>query len=219
MKIIVVGCGRLGAELSYRLFRQGHEVTVVDEAAAAFNNLPADFRGRTIEGDALNQDVIHRAGFKHADALATVTNSDALNVVVAHVARSIFGLGIVVVRNYDPVCRPLIEAFGMQVVSSTSWGAQRMEEILYHVDVRAVFSAGNGEVEIYEVIVPKVWDGKPLIEFLDCDRCLAISLSRAGRAFLPQGDTKLIDGDLVYLSATLDGIQSLRRRLDLNKEA
>jgi trk system potassium uptake protein TrkA len=219
MKIIVVGCGRLGAELSYRLFRQGHEVTVVDDTAAAFNNLPADFRGRTIEGDALNQDVIHRAGFQHANALATVTNSDALNVVVAHVARSVFGLEIVVVRNYDPICRPLIEAFGMDVVSSTSWGAQRMEDILYHVDVRAVFSAGNGEVEIYEVIIPKTWDGKTLAEFLDCDRCLAISLSRAGRASLPQGDTKLVNGDVIYLSATLDGIQSLRRRLHLGEEA
>lgn len=213
MKVIVVGCGRLGAELSYRLYRQGHDVTVVDNSAGAFNNLPADFHGRTIEGEALNQDVFHRAGFSHADALATVTNSDALNVVVAHVARSIYGIKIIAVRNYDPVCRPLIETFGMQVVSSTSWGAQRMEEIIYHVDVRAVFSAGNGEVEIYEVIIPGGWKGKTLAEFIDCDKCLPISLSRAGRAFLPDDETRLNDGDVVYLSATLDGIQALRRRL------
>ncbi len=219
MKIIVVGCGRLGADLSYRLYGQGHEVTIVDQAASAFNNLPADFRGRTVEGDALNQDVIHRAGFKNADALAAVTNSDALNVVIGHVARTIFGIKVIVIRNYDPVCRPVIELFGMQVVSSTSWGAQRIEELLYHVDVRAVFSAGNGEVEIYEVILPQAWEGKTLKEFIDCDRCLAISVSRAGRAFLPDEGTALLEGDLVYLSATLDGIQSLRRRINLVKEA
>ena len=109
MKIIVVGCGRLGADLSYRLYGQGHEVTIVDQAASAFNNLPADFRGRTVEGDALNQDVIHRAGFKNADALAAVTNSDALNVVIGHVARTIFGIKVIVIRNYDLVCRPVIE--------------------------------------------------------------------------------------------------------------
>lgn len=219
MKIIVVGCGRLGADLSYRLYGQGHEVTIVDQAASAFNNLPADFRGRTVEGDALNQDVIHRAGFKNADALAAVTNSDALNVVIGHVARTIFGIKVIVIRNYDLVCRPVIELFGMQVVSSTSWGAQRIEELLYHVDVRAVFSAGNGEVEIYEVILPQAWEGKTLKEFIDCDRCLAISVSRAGRAFLPDEGTALLEGDLVYLSATLDGIQSLRRRINLVKEA
>ena len=104
-------------------------------------------------------------------------------------------------------------------MSSTSWGAQRIEELLYHVDVRAVFSAGNGEVEIYEVILPQAWEGKTLKEFIDCDRCLAISVSRAGRAFLPDEGTALLEGDLVYLSATLDGIQSLRRRINLVKEA
>jgi len=94
-----------------------------------------------------------------------------------------------------------------------------MEELLYHVDVRAVFSAGNGEVEIYEVILPQGWGGKTLKEFIDCDRCLAISISRAGRAFLPDLETTLLAGDLIYLSATVDGIQSLRRRISFVKEA
>jgi branched-chain amino acid aminotransferase len=70
MKVIVVGCGRFGSELAYRLYKSGHEVAIVDAIPEAFNILPVDFRGRLIEGDALNQDVLHRAGIEHADALA-----------------------------------------------------------------------------------------------------------------------------------------------------
>jgi trk system potassium uptake protein TrkA len=90
MKIIVVGCGRVGSELAYRLNLKGHNVTVIDQVDAAFDNLPPDFRGRTVEGEVLNQDVLRRAGIEHADGVATVTNSDALNAVVAHVARTVY---------------------------------------------------------------------------------------------------------------------------------
>ena len=68
MKVIVVGCGRFGSELAYRLYKSGHEVAIVDAIPEAFNILPVDFRGRLIEGDALNQDVLHRAGIEHAKA-------------------------------------------------------------------------------------------------------------------------------------------------------
>ena len=84
MNIIVVGCGRVGAELAYRLYKNDHRVTVVDYTETAFHNLPHDFRGRTIVGEALNQNVLLRAGIEHADALAVVTNSDTVNAVVAH---------------------------------------------------------------------------------------------------------------------------------------
>ncbi len=62
MKVIVIGCGRLGAELAYNLFKRGHDVSVIDNVPASFNNLPADFQGRLNEGEALSQDVLHRAG-------------------------------------------------------------------------------------------------------------------------------------------------------------
>ncbi len=154
MKIIIVGCGRFGSELAYRLSKLGHEVAVIDNTPAAFHNLPSDFLGRTIEGDALSQDVLFRAGIKHADALAAVTNSDVLNAVIARVAQTVFGLNNVVVRNFDPADRLLFEAFSAQVISSTSWGAQRIEELICQPEIKTVLSAGNGEIGIYELRVP-----------------------------------------------------------------
>jgi trk system potassium uptake protein TrkA len=213
MEIIVVGCGRVGAELALRLFRKGHTVAVVDEVLASFHNLHPDFRGRTIEGEALNQGVLQRAGIESADGFAAVTSSDALNVAAAHLARSIYNVPNVVARNYDPGRRALYEAFDLQVVSSSSWGAQRIEELLYHREMRTVFSAGNGEVEIYEFTVPEKWAGQILGALLPARDCLPAALTRAGKALLPQEDVVLQPGDVVLVSATMQGIEELRSQL------
>jgi trk system potassium uptake protein TrkA len=213
MNFIVVGCGRLGAELAYRLYQRSHQVVVVDQTIASFNNLHPDFAGRTVEGEALNQDVLHRAGIKTAEGLAAVTNSDTMNVVVAHIARSAYNLTNIVSRNYDPRWRALHEAFNLQVVSSTSWGAQRIEELLYTTYGHTVFSAGNGEVEIYEFEVPPPWEGLQLGQLITGVEGTLVALTRAGRAYIPLPETRLLVGDVINISATLEGIEEVRSRL------
>jgi len=215
MNVIILGCGRLGAELAYRLYQKGYHVSIIDLLPEAFDNLHPDFRGRTITGEGLSQDVLHRAGEEEADGLAAVTNSDTFNAVAAHVALSVYHVPRAVVRNYDPRWRSLHEAFGLQVISSTSWGAQRFEEMLHHNDVRTVFSAGNGEVEIYEIVIPAAWHGRRLGELLAQDACRAVALTRAGRATLPLAEISLEAGDMIHLSATDAGIEALYERLKL----
>ncbi len=217
MKVVVVGCGRLGAELATRLFQRGNEVSVIDTSEAAFSKLPANFEGRLNEGDAINRDVLHRAGVERADAVAAVTDSDVLNAVVGHLARSYYNVPNVVVRNHDPRYRPILEVFGLQVVSALSWGAQRVEEMIYNADIRAVFSAGNGEVEIYEVSIPEEWSGHTVGEFADAGGVTPVSLTRAGRATLPSPNMVMETGDVVHVSATLEGVEALRKRMGLPK--
>ena len=213
MKIIVVGCGRIGAELAYNLYKNGHKVSVVDENAGSFNNLPPDFEGKTQEGDAMTQDVLLRAGIENADALAAVTNNDALNAVVCHLAKTEFAIPNIVARNYDPHLRPIFEAFNIQVISSTSWGAQRIEELLIDAEGRTVFSAGNGEVEIYEIIIPQAWHGKKVRELVSCSECKWLAITRAGSAFLPEDDSVLESGDILTVAATFNGITLTRENL------
>lgn len=218
MEFIIVGCGRVGAELAIRLFQKGHRVTVIDNTALAFQNLDPEFRGRTIEGEALNQDVLHRAGIEHVDGLAAVTNSDSLNAVVGHVAHTIYDIPNVIVRNYEPRWRSLYEAFDLQVVSSSSWGAQRVEELILNQATRTVFSAGNGEVEIYEVNLPDSWVGRRLKELIPDSDVIATALSRAGRAVLPTPETEFEEADILLVSATFAGIEEVRRRLHVAQE-
>lgn len=213
MQIIVVGCGRVGAELAYRLFRRGHQVTVVDQVGVAFEKLHPEYRGRTVEGAVLSREVLHRCGIEEADGLAAVTNSDSVNAVLAHVARTVYRVSNVVVRNYDPRSLPIHEAFGLQVISSTRWGAQRLEELLHHGAPRSVFSAGNGEVQVYEIVVPEEWRGRRLHDLLPEGTSALVALTRGGKATLPSRRIEFELGDVLHLSATRKGIEELRRRL------
>ncbi len=219
MNVIVVGCGRLGSELASRLFHEGHQVTVVDNVEQSFERLKPEFRGRTVTGEVLSKEVLERAGIENAEGLAAVTNSDTLNAVVAHTARTTYKVPHVVVRNYDPNLRPVLEAFGFQIVSSTAWGAQRIEEMLGSAAVHTVFSAGNGEVEIYELVVPQNWNECALGKLFDkSGQYLPVALTHAGRSTLPNADTILATGDLLAVSATAEGIAALRACL-AGKEA
>lgn len=220
MNFIVVGCGRVGAELCYHLFKSGHQVVVVDSRRDSFNRLHPDFRGRTLEGEGLAESVLERAGIHEADGLAAVTNSDTLNAVVAHTARTFYNVPNVVARNYDPNLRVVIEAFGLQTVGSTYWGAHRVEELLINPSQKMVYSAGNGEVEVYEVLIPEEWNGKTLGELMEpIKECYPVALSRAGRASLPEAGTKLQTGDLLNVSSTFEGIGALTERLSNKAEA
>ena len=220
MKFVIVGCGRVGAELALRLYKSGHQVVVVDQSEAAFHRIDPEFRGRTVHGEALRKDVLDRAGVAEADGLAAVTNSDTLNAVVAHAARDVYHVPMVVCRNYDPRLRGMLETFGIQIVGSTAWGAQRTEEMLTGVSTKAVFSAGNGEVEVYELSVPEAWQRRRWGDMCNgLQGFLPVALSRAGRAILPTLDTVLESGDLINVSATFDGIKALRARLGLEAEA
>ena len=218
MNVIVVGCGRVGAELAYRLYQKGSQVVVLDIEPAAFSNLPPDFRGRTVEGEGLSEDVLHRAEIERADGLAAVTNSDPVNAVVAHVAHTVYQVPKVVVRNYDSRWESLHEIFGLPVVSSTVWGAQRIEELLHHGDTRLVFSAGNGEVSLYEFIVPASAHGRTLQEVFPEDQCRVMAVTRDGRAMLPSDTFRFEDDDIIHLSATPASLAALRTRLNLPQE-
>ena len=186
----------------------------------SFNRLHPDFRGRTLEGEGLAEGVLERAGIHEADGLAAVTNSDTLNAVVAHTARTLYDVPNVVARNYDPNLRSIIEAFGLHTVGSTYWGAQRVEELLINPSQRAVYSAGNGEIEVYEMNIPEEWAGKTVSELLaPIKDCYPVALARAGRSMLPDGDIRLQADDLLSVSSTFEGIGKLTARLAGKAEA
>jgi trk system potassium uptake protein len=219
MRVIVVGCGRLGAELAHRLFQRGHDVTIIDQVDAAFDNLHPLFRGRTLEGEVLNQDVLHRAGIERADALAVVTNSDTLNAVVAHVARTVYHVPHVVARNFNPRWRPVHEAFGLQAVSSTTWGAQRIEEMLYETEVRPVWSSGDGMVDLYEFVVPESFQGRLLRDVFPEVPYVVVAFTRAGQPIPLPHETPLEAGDVIYLSPATESRETLRRWLTKQQRA
>jgi len=220
MNFFVVGCGRVGSELAFRLYKNGHTVVVIDRNREALNGLSPEFRGRIIEGDVLAEKMLERAGITEADGIALVTNSDTLNAVVGHMAYTIYKVPIVIARNYDPTMLSVLKAFSLNVVSSTNWGAKRIQEMLLDPAFRTVFSAGNGEVELYEMLIPPAWDGTAVGDLLrDNPDCLPVALTRAGHALLPDAKTILQTRDVLNVSATFAGIKVLRAQLEKGTEA
>jgi trk system potassium uptake protein TrkA len=212
MKVIVVGCGRVGAELALSL-QQDHRVTVIDPDPRSFDRLGLRFSGRTVQGEGLDRNALIRAGIESADALAAVTDSDNVNVIVARVAHEIFHIPHVVTRVYNPRRLPIYERLNLQTVASSSWGAQRIEQLLVHPCLQSVVSAGNGEVQIYEVKIPAEWAGRKVIDLLPAECAIPVSLIRDNKASLPHPDLLLEPEDVLQVSATAEGVKLLRERI------
>ncbi|MBI5193052.1 MAG: TrkA family potassium uptake protein [Nitrospirae bacterium] len=209
-KIIIVGCGRVGVELTLSLYNQGHTVSVVDVNPRAFDRLGPQFRGRTVQGECIDQDVLKRAGIETADALAAVTSSDSVNLICARIARDFFHIKHVVARVYNPVRMPIYEKLGLQTVASSSWGARRMEQLILQTELQGISAIGHGEVQIYEIIVPESWNGHKVSELIPAGSALPVSIVRGGRASLPGPETIIQTHDLLQVSATTEGAVALR---------
>lgn len=123
MKIVIVGCGRVGAALARRMVAEGHGVTVVDLNKNAFTRLGEDFTGHMLVGNGLEEGTLVRAGLDTADAFASVTNGDNRNLMMAQVAREIFSVKRVITRLYDPIRAEVFRELGLETFCTTTIGA------------------------------------------------------------------------------------------------
>lgn len=130
MKVVILGCGRVGAYLARRLQEEDHQVTIIDQNSAAFNRLGPGFAGETVVGTGIDEDVLRRAGIEQADAFVAVTNWDNTNVMAAQVAKEIFGVRRVICRIYDHLREEIYRDLGVETVCPTLMSANRIQEIL-----------------------------------------------------------------------------------------
>lgn len=130
MKVIILGCGRVGATLASTMDREGHQVSVIDASNDSFRRLDSSFNGETILGNGVDEDVLIKAGIKEADAFAAVTNGDNRNIMASQIAKEIFGVKKVVCRIYDPMRQSTYNELGLETICPTVVGAQMISESL-----------------------------------------------------------------------------------------
>lgn len=215
MKIIIVGCGRVGVELALAL-HQNHLVSVIDRNSKSFDKLGLHFSGRTVQGHGMDRTSLERAGIETADALAAVTSSDNVNAIVTRIARDIYHVNRVVARIYNPRRAPIYEKLNLQTVSSSSWGAHRIEQLLVHPGMQSVSSAGNGEVQVYELTVPSEWNGRKISDLVPMMYAIPVALARNGKGILPSAEITLESQDILQVSSTPEGVKILRERIHEN---
>ncbi|CAN5737392.1 hypothetical protein BH23CHL7_BH23CHL7_03390 [soil metagenome] len=119
MRVIIVGCGRVGAGLAERMAREGHQVTILDLESSAFNRLEPDFPGQALRGDGTDEDVLRRAGTDGADLFLSLTEGDNRNVLAAQLASETFGVKQVVAKVNDPVRAQAYTDLGLATICRT----------------------------------------------------------------------------------------------------
>jgi len=130
MKVVIMGCGRVGAKLADLLDGDGHQVTILDTDDYSFRRLPATFNGTALLGDGTDEEVLKRAGIEEADAFVAVTQEDNRNVMAVQIAKHIFNVPRIVCRIYDPLRRELYNTLGIEAFSPTTIFAQMLKEKL-----------------------------------------------------------------------------------------
>lgn len=119
MKIVIVGCGRVGASLAHAYNVAGHEVVILDITTRAFDRLPATFSGQAIRGDGTDEDVLRRAGTATADVFLALTEGDNRNVMAAQLAAEALGVDKVIAKINDPVRATAYAELGIATLCRT----------------------------------------------------------------------------------------------------
>src|SRR3954470_4735779 len=126
MHVVIMGCGRVGSELTLQLGKAGHDVVIIDKNPRAFDRLPPGFDARTIVGLGFDRDVLEEAGIKEADAFVAVSNGDNSNIVSARVALEHYHVPNVIARIYDPQRAEMYQRLNTPTVATTTWGVKQI---------------------------------------------------------------------------------------------
>ena len=123
MRVVILGCGRVGSTLALMLDSEGHEVAIIDRDSAAFRRLGEGFGGQAIAGIGISADVLREAGIEHASAFLAVTNGDNTNIMAAQIAKVLFRVPRVMARIYDPLRAEIYREVGIETLCITTLGA------------------------------------------------------------------------------------------------
>lgn len=218
MNIIIVGCGRNGAGLALALSKAGHAITVIDSNEATFSKLGCDFRGKVIEGIGFDKDILMQADIERSDALGAFTSSDESNAVIARIAREVYHVPKVVARLYDRDKAEIYKHLGIQTLSSTTWGIQRAADLLTYTPLDAVFSFGNGDVELVKIEVPSIIAGRTVNDLNILGDIRVVAIERANKTLLPSTGTVFQRGDIIYIAVAISATGQLKKMLGLSNE-
>jgi trk system potassium uptake protein TrkA len=215
MKIVIVGCGRVGSMLANMLSSEGHEISIIDKNPLSFARLGKSFKGDAIEGSGFDKKILEKAGIERSDAFASVTNGDNTNIVSALVAKRKYRVPIVITRIYDPARAEIYRRLGLTTISSTTWGATTIKDMILHPGLLEKITLGSGEAKIIEVTALHQLIGHSIAELSIPSEISVIAIIRAGKAFIPTAGTRLEEGDILYIVVLSSASPKLKKMLEV----
>ncbi|MFI8536545.1 potassium channel family protein [Streptomyces aquilus] len=214
MRVIVVGCGRVGSALAAQLAGEDHDVRIIDRNPKTRRLLPADFSGQVLHGNGFSRTLLESAGIELADAFVAVTSGDNSNIVSARTAKETYRVPIVLARIYDPRRADIYRGLGIPTITSVRWTVHQLHQLLLHRHLTPELDFGNGETLLLRSRLPAYLTGRHLGELEVDGEIRIVEVTRGGRSFLPTHHTPAEVDDLVTFAVAADALGRLRGFLD-----
>ncbi len=205
LTIVVLGCGRVGAQIATDAASDGHAVSVVDRDQASFARLPAGFAGRTCVGDGIDRTALEAAGVAGCDALAAVMYGDNSNIVAARIAKETYAVPSVVARIKDPGRAEVYQRLGIPTVAPVTWATNQVLRRLYADGAAVDWTHPSGATQLIEHELPLQWAGHLLDPLMaPADGYRLIMLTRGGRPRFASPGLSGQEGDLLHALINVD---------------
>jgi trk system potassium uptake protein TrkA len=214
MYVIIVGCGRVGAELAKLLSNEGHDVVVIDKNPVAFNRLGGAFNGVTLAGSGFDPDLLKEAGIEKADVFCSLTNGDNTNLVSAQVAKKIFAVPKVIARVYDPERAQIYQSLGLDIISGTVLFAAMLRDKI----IESHFSSYLIETKDVGVIQIEVKDNlvNKSVKDVNLDgEFQVVAIKKIEDTIIPVPETVLKKNDLILAIVKTESLDKIRKRFKL----
>lgn len=211
MYIVILGCGRVGAELANLLSLEGHDVVVVDKQPEAFARLGDAFNGLTVTGNGVFTRVLQDAGIERADIFCALTNSDNINIMASQVARGIFKVKRVISRIYDPRKAVIYKSLGLDVLSETSLFASMIRDKITD-KMLSGYLIETSELGVLEFPVTQEFLGKRVEEMSVPHEFNITAIRHAlGGVTIPDAKTVVVKGDIVLGVVRMRSVDKIKK--------
>jgi len=214
MHVIIVGCGRVGAELAKLLSSEGHDVVVIDKSRESLNRLGDTFNGLTMVGNGFDLAILRQVGIEKADAFCAVTNGDNTNLISAQVAKKIFGVPKVFARIYDPQRAHIYAALGLDIISGTILFAAMLRDKI----IESRFSSyliESKDLGVLEIEVKEDLAGKSIQDINIPGEFIVTALRRMQGVIIPEPKTVLKNKDILMGVVKVSSLQDVREKFGL----
>lgn len=206
MNVFVTGCGKIGAALADRLSDQGHDVVVIDSDENKFENLSDNFSGLTFCGVPIDADVLVKAGIRDCDALCAASNDDNTNLMVAQLAKTVFGVEKVIVRVSDSEKEALYNSFGYNTICPTNLTVDSFVSAFGDFSTESSFTLRNHTIKNFSVPVPDDLIGARALDIIldDNEILLAVATGNGTVRLVSNYNFVLNEGDTLIFSKLVD---------------
>ena len=217
MYVIIVGCGRVGAELAKLLSGEGHDVVIIDKSRDSFNRLGDTFNGLTMVGNGFDLALLKQSGIEKADAFCAVTNGDNTNLISAQVAKKIFRVPKVLARVYDPQRAHIYAALGLDIISGTMLFSAMLRDKI----IESRFSSyliESKDLGVIEIEVRNSLVGKTIQDINIPGDFIVVAVRRMQGVIIPEPKTVLKNKDTLMGVVKVSSLKEVREKFHLGEK-